>query len=157
MRHPLGVDRQSFAAHVASLRSAGPSVVARCERQEDELPRPARVVRVAPLPLRSDRAAELQRIFGTNVDVTETSVTERSHVAAVAASVEADAVLLDVVDPASLGPLVRGLSSEVLLRPILDFVRTSRGEQQPVFVGYGRLTAGGNIEPLADGALMPLV
>ena len=105
--------------------------------------------------MRSDRAAELRRIFGADVDVTETSVAQVSHVAAVVASVAADAVLLDVVDPASLLSLVRGLSSVVLLRPILDFVRTSRGEQQPVFAGYGLLAADGQIEPLADGALSP--
>lgn len=116
---------------------------------------PARVVRVAPLPIRSDRAAELRRIFGGDVHVTETSVTEASHVAAVATSVLADAVLLDVVEPVALAALIEGLGSHVLIRPLLEYVRTSRGEQQPVFVGYGRLAENGRVEPLADGALFP--
>lgn len=123
--------------------------------EEVELPRPARVLRIAPLPIRADRAAELRRIFGEDVEVTQTSVTTLPHVAAVATSIRADAVLLDVVEPAAIGALVDGLRSHTLLRPILDFVRTSRGERQPVFVGYGRVALDGRIESLADGALAP--
>ena len=110
---------------------------------------------MAPLPIRSDRAAELRRIFGGEVDVTETSLTEPSHVAAVAASVVADAVLLDVVAPAALRALTDALGSHTLLRPLLEYVRTSRGEQRPVFVGYGQVTPAGDVEPLPDGALSP--
>lgn len=110
---------------------------------------------MAPLPIRSDRAAELRRIFGGDVELTETSRTDPSHVAALAESVAADAVLLDVVEPPALRTLVERLSSTTLLRPLLEFVRTSRGEPQPVFVGYGRLTSAGYLGPLADGALSP--
>ncbi len=123
--------------------------------EEVELPRPARVVRVAPLPIRSGRLAELRRIFGGDVQLTEMSLTEASRVAAVATSVSADAVLLDVVEPAALAALVDGLRGHTLLRPLLEFVRTSRGEPHPVFVGYGRLAASGPVEPLPDGALSP--
>ncbi len=83
------------------------------------------------------------------------SLTEPSRVAAVAASVSADAVLLDVVEPGALAALVDGLREHTLLRPLLEFVRTSRGKLQPVFVGYGRLAADGHIEPLPPGALFP--
>lgn len=123
--------------------------------EEVELPRPARVVRVAPLPIRSGRFAELRRIFGGEVQLTEMSLTEPSRVAAVATSISADAVLLDVVEPAALAALVDGLRGHTLLRPVLSSFRTSRGEQQPVFVGYGRLAADGHVEPLPDGTLFP--
>lgn len=78
-----------------------------------------------------------------------------SQVAALAATVQADAVLLDVVEPQALATLIDGLGSFVLLRPLLDYVRTSRGERQPVFVGFGRLIAGGHVEQLAEEELRP--
>ncbi len=110
---------------------------------------------MAPLPIRSDRAAELRRICGHDVEIIETSRTEPSFVAAIVASFGADVVLLDVVEPMALGALVDELRSYTLLRPLVEYVRTSRAEQRPVFVGYGRISATGSVEPLADGALSP--
>ena len=90
------------------------------------------------MPIRPDRAAELRRIFGVDVVVTETSRTDARHVGGLTASMQADAVLLDVVEPVALGVLVSHIGSYVLLRPLTRYVRTSRGEPQPVF----RHTAG---------------
>jgi hypothetical protein len=89
------------------------------------------------------------------VDVTETSVTAPSHVAALAASVSADAVLLDVVEPPALRGLLDRLTSYTVLRPLLEYVPTRRGERQPRFVGYGRVTSAGTVERLAHGELSP--
>ncbi|MGI8684571.1 MAG: hypothetical protein ACR2MO_05690 [Acidimicrobiales bacterium] len=68
-------------------------------------------------------------------------------------SIEADAIVLDVVAPADLPGLVAALPSYTLLRPVFEEIRTSRGERQPVFVGYARLTAEGAFVALTDGAL----
>jgi hypothetical protein len=110
-------------------------------------------VRVAPLPVRSDRLAELRRIFGDDVEITETTLSEPDAVAAIAASIVADAVVIDVVAPAALPGLVVALGAYTLLRPQFEHIRTSRGERQPVFAGYGALTAQGAVESLPDGAL----
>lgn len=107
------------------------------------------------MPIRADRVAELRRVFGGVVEVTETSVTTPSHVEAAVRSIEADAVILDVVEPAALRALHDALGAHTVLRPIVNLVRTSRGEQQPVFTGYGRVRPDGEIEPLVDGVLTP--
>lgn len=119
------------------------------------MPASARVVRVAPLPIRGDRAAELRRVFGTDVEVVETSLVAPVRVAEVVASAVVDAVVLDVVEPVALAALIEALAAHTLLRPILEFVRTSRGQRQPVFVGYGRLMRSGDVVKLTDGELAP--
>ena len=63
---------------------------ARPTRRRTSLSRPARVVRVAPLHIRSDRLAELRRILGDDVEVTETTLTEPDAVEAIASSIGAD-------------------------------------------------------------------
>lgn len=110
-------------------------------------------MRVAPLAIRSDRVAELQRILGDDVEIAETSQTEPEAVAAIAASIVADAVVIDVVTPTVLPGLVAALSAYTLLRPLFEHIRTSHGERQPVFAGYAALTPQGALENLADGAL----
>jgi hypothetical protein len=110
-------------------------------------------VRVAPLPVRSDRLAELRRIFGDDVEITETTLSEPDAVAAIAASIVADAVVIDVVAPAALPGLVAALGAYTLLRPQFEHIRTSRGERQPVFAGYAALSAQGALQSLPDGAL----
>jgi hypothetical protein len=74
-------------------------------------------------------------------------------VVAIAASIAADAVVIDVVAPPVLPGLVAALGSYTLLRPLVEHIRTSRGERQPVFTGYAVLTSQGTLEPPADGAL----
>ncbi|MCA1706812.1 MAG: hypothetical protein LC808_27550 [Actinobacteria bacterium] len=120
---------------------------------EPVLSRPARVLRIAPLPIRSDRLRELRRILGDDVQITETTLTEPDAVEAIAASIPAEAVVIDVVAPPALPALVAALASYTLLRPLFEHVPTSRGERQPVFAGYAALTADGVLEALADGAL----
>jgi hypothetical protein len=115
--------------------------------------RRAVVVRVAPLSIRPDRLTELRRIFGADVEVSETWLSDPSGVEQIAASVDADAVVIDLATPPELADLVDALGSRVLLRPVMDYVPTSRGERQPVFVGYARLTQAGELEPLADSEL----
>lgn len=70
-----------------------------------------------------------------------------------AASTAADAIVIDVVSPVDLAPLIAGLRSYTLLRPVFEQVRTSRGERQPVFSGYALLTTEGDLQPIEDGAL----
>jgi hypothetical protein len=72
---------------------------------------------------------------------------------AIAASIESDAVVIDVVAPTVLPGLVAALGGYTLLRPLFEHVRTSHGERQPVFAGYAALTPEGGLEPLTDGAL----
>ena len=80
-------------------------------------------------------------------------LTEPDTVEAIAASILADAVVIDVVAPPALPALVAALGSYTLLRPLFEHVSTSRGERQPVFTGYAALTPDGVLEPLPDGAL----
>ncbi|MDQ3642640.1 MAG: hypothetical protein M3450_14520 [Actinomycetota bacterium] len=121
--------------------------------EENSLSRPARVVRVAPLRIRADRLAELRRILGDDVEITETTLTEPEAVEAIASALGADAVVIDVVAPPVLGGLVAALSAYTMLRPLVEHIRTSHGELQPVFAGYAALTPQGTLEPLPDGAL----
>ena len=110
-------------------------------------------MRVAPLHIRSDRLAELRRILGDDVEITETTQTEPGAVEVIASSIAADAVVIDVVAPPVLAGLVAALGAYPLLRPLFDHIRTSHGERQPVFAGYAALTSQGTLEPLTDGAL----
>lgn len=95
----------------------------------------------------------MRRILGDDVEITETTRTEPDAVEAIAASIGADAVVIDVVAPSALPGLVAALGAYTLLRPLFEHVRTSRGERQPVFAGYAALTPGGVLERLADAAL----
>lgn len=113
------------------------------------------VVRVAPLPIRSDRLDELRRIFGAAVHVIETSAADPSTVEQLAATVGANAVIIDVVAPSVLAELLAALGSRMVLRPVIEHISTSRGERQPIFSGYARHTRTGELEPLADGELTP--
>jgi hypothetical protein len=98
------------------------------------------------LHIRLDRVRELRRIFGDNVEVIDTTFTDPDAVESIIVSIDADAVVIDVVS------LVAALRRHTLLRPIFDQVRTGRGEPQPVFAGYARLTADGDLESIEDGA-----
>ncbi len=97
-------------------------------------------MRVAPLHIRPDRVRELQRIFGDNVEVTDTTFTDPAAVESIIVSIDSDAVVIDVVAPAVLLSLVAALREHTLLRPIFDQVHTGRGEPQPV---SAHLTAAG--------------
>jgi hypothetical protein len=121
--------------------------------EESRLRRPARVVRVAPLDIRRDRLQDLQRIFDGPVHVIAISSSDPTLVHAAALSTAADAIVIDVVAPLQLAAVIGGLRSHVLLRPTFDQLRTSRGELQPVFVGYAHLSADGSWTLLDDGAL----
>lgn len=68
-------------------------------------------MRVAPLRIRADRLAELRRILGDDVEVTETTLTEPGTVEAIAAAIVADAVVIDIVAPPALPGLVTALGA----------------------------------------------
>lgn len=101
----------------------------------------------------SDRLQDLQRIFDGPVDVIETSSTDPAVVHAAALSIAADAIVIDVVSPQQLAAIIGGVRSHLMLRPTFEQLRTSRGELQPVFAGYARLSPDGNWTRLDDGAL----
>lgn len=87
------------------------------------------------------------------MDVVEPTSTDPVLVQAAASSIAADAIVIDVVSPLQLAALIGDLRSHLLLRPTFERLRTSRGELQPVFAGYARLSANGNWMRLDDGAL----
>ncbi len=119
------------------------------------MPRPARVLRVAPVPLRPDRLSDLERIFATSVSVSEMATTDPAVLSEAAKSLAVDAIVLDVVRPAPLRRLVDALGAHQLLRPTWAETRTSRGELQPRFAGYGLIEGDGTLRPVADGELAP--
>lgn len=113
----------------------------------------ARVIRVGPLPLlqrRSGRVAELERIFSETVELVE--VTSVAELEGALVGARADAVVLDAPGPGALADAVEVSGSVPILRPIWTQRRSSRGETDEVFDGYGRLI-GSEVVPLGDGGL----
>jgi hypothetical protein len=113
------------------------------------------VVRLGPLPLqhrRDARITELERIFGTAIDLIEVSTVAELVTAAGAPDVIA--VALDAPPPGQLAEAVAAAGSLSLpaLRPLWRRKRNTRGETDEVFDGYGVLT-GTDIVRLADGEL----
>ena len=111
------------------------------------------VVRLGPLPLQRrgpTRVAELERIFGTAVQLIEVFT-----VAELATAVETPdviAVALDAPPPGQLAEAIAAVGALPKLRPLWRRQRNTRGEFDEVFDGYGLLTATG-IARLADGEL----
>ncbi len=97
------------------------------------MPRAARVLRVAPVPLRPDRMSDLERIFATTVVVTDTTTTAPAALLEAGRFLAVDAFVLDVVPPTAMPQLIDALSAHRILRPISIETRTSRGEFQPRF------------------------
>jgi hypothetical protein len=110
------------------------------------------VLRLGPLPLggrRAARVAELERIFGTGVELFE--VFSVAQLAA-AARPDVSAVALDAPPPGQLNEAVSAAGSRPVLRPLWRGERNSRGETDEHFAGYGLLT-GTDVVRLADGEL----
>lgn len=119
---------------------------------------PPRVVHVSPLELGDllePRRAELQRIFGNDVEIIEVShlgVDARTLVEAIRQA-EPDAVVLATAPPPHR-QAIEGLAPETpVFRPMFERVRNVRGEMEERSAGLGLLREGGVIEPLPDGAL----
>jgi len=110
-------------------------------------------VRLGPLPLGhrlAARTAELERIFGTSVQVVEVgSVTELVTVIKQTAPA---GVALDAVAPGQLAEAVAAAGTLPVLRPLWRRQRNARGEIDELFDGYG-LPSGPDIVRLADGEL----
>ncbi len=111
------------------------------------------VVRIGPLPLgrrREARVAELERILGTAVDLVE--VFDVIDLATAMETPDVRAVAIDATATDDLADAVRIAGQLPVLRPLWRRLRTSRGEVDELFVGYGLLTGGG-VESVPDGAL----
>lgn len=117
--------------------------------------RVARVLRLARLALRSNRRAELERIFGTGVEVFDTALADAGSLRQLARVLDVDAIVLDVVAPPALPELLDGLGDYRVLRPTWVETRTSRGELQPSFAGYRLLGSDASLRSIDDGALVP--
>jgi hypothetical protein len=111
------------------------------------------VVRLGPLALqrrRAARIAELERIFGSAVELIE--VFTVAELVTVVGTADVVAVALDASPPEQLTEAVAAVGSLPVLRPLWRRQRNTRGEIDEVFDGYGLLTAV-DIVTLADGEL----
>ena len=113
------------------------------------------VVRLGPLPLRhrrEARIAELERIFATDIELTE--VVNVPELIAAVTTPGVIAVALDATPPGELEQAIRAAGSVTVLRPLWAQRRSDRGEVEEVFAGYGVLTDAG-VSELADGERLP--
>ena len=113
----------------------------------------ATVVRLGPVPLqlrRVARLAELERIFGTAVELLEVSTAAELVTALAAQAVVGVAV--DAAPPGKLAEVIAASRPLPVLRPLWRQHRNVRGEVDEVFDGYG-LLAGNDVRRLADGEL----
>ncbi len=112
------------------------------------------VVRLGPVALlqrRAGRIEELERVIGEPVELIDVA----SVAELVRAMSESDpvAVVVDAAAPGVLEEVVAAAGIRPVLRPLRRRVRNSRGEVDELFDGYGLLTAGGAVVPLAGGQL----
>ena len=111
------------------------------------------VVRLGPLPLGrrlAARTAELERIFGTTVQVVE--VGSMAELVTAITQTGPAGVALDAAAPGQLAEAVAAAGTLPVLRPLWRQQRNARGETDEVFDGYG-LLRGPDIVRLADGEL----
>jgi hypothetical protein len=94
--------------------------------------------------------AELERIFGTTVQVVE--VGSVAELVTVITQTEPVGVALDAVAPGQLAAAVAAGGTLPVLRPLWRRQRNARGETDEVFDGYG-LLSGADVVRLADGEL----
>ncbi len=113
----------------------------------------ATVVRLGPVPLQlrgAARIAELERIFGTAVDLLEVSTP--AELIAALATPGLVGVAVDAAPPGELAEAIRAAQPLPVLRPLWRQHRNVRGEIDELFDGYGLLT-GNDVRRLADGEL----
>jgi hypothetical protein len=111
------------------------------------------VVRLGPVPLqhrRAGRIAELERIFGTTVELVEVSTT--AELVTALATPGVIGVALDAAPPRELAGTAAAAHPLPVLRPLWRRQRNARGEMDEVFEGYG-LLSGMDVVRLADGEL----
>jgi len=119
------------------------------------MPRGARVLRLAPVPLRPGRLPDLERIFATAVVVTDATTTDPTTLLEAAESLAVDAVVLDVVAPrrcpsSSTPSLSTDYSGRRGLRP-----ERAAANASPGFAGYGLVEPDGTLRAVGDGELAP--
>lgn len=113
----------------------------------------ATVVRLGPVPLqlrRAVRIAELERVFGTTVELLEVS-TAAALVAALATP-GVVGVAIDAAPPGELAEVIAASKPLPVLRPLWRQHRNIRGEIDELFDGYGLFT-GTEVRRLADAEL----
>ncbi len=113
----------------------------------------ATVVRLGPVPLqlrRTARIAELERVFGTTVDLLEVSTA--AELVAALATPGVVGVALDAAPPGDLAELIAAVHPLPVLRPLWRQHRNVRGEIDELFDGYGLLD-GKEVRRLGDGEL----
>lgn len=113
----------------------------------------ATVLRLGPVPLqlrRATRIAELERIFGTGVDLVE--VTTAAQLVAALATPGVFGVALDAATPGELADAIVSAQPLPVLRPPWRQQRNARGEVDELFDGY-RLLTGDEVRRLGDGEL----
>jgi len=111
------------------------------------------VVRLGPVPLqvrRAGRIAELERIFGTAVDLFE--VSSAAELVAALATHGVVGVAIDAAPPGELPETIAAAQPLPVLRPLWRQHRNARGEIDELFDGYGLLT-GTDVRRLADGVV----
>ena len=113
----------------------------------------ATVVRLGPIPLqlrRAARIAELERVFGTTVDLLEVSTL--AELATALATPGVVGVAVDAAPPGELAQAIAAAQPLPVLRPLWRRHRNVRGEIDELFDGYG-LLAGNEVRRLADREL----
>ncbi len=111
------------------------------------------VVRLGPVPLqlrRASRIGELERIFGTAVELVEVSTV--AELLGVLATPGVIGVAIDAAPPGELRDAIAAAEPLPVLRPLFRRERNARGEIDELFDGYG-LLSGANVRRLADGEL----
>ncbi len=113
----------------------------------------ATVVRLGPVPLQlrqASRIAELERVFGTAVELVEVSTS--AELLGVLASPGVLGVAIDAAPPGELADAIAAAGPLPVLRPLFRRQRNARGEIDELFDGYG-LLSGADLRRLADGEL----
>ena len=96
--------------------------------------------------------AELERIFGTAVELVE--VTTAVELRGVLATPGVIGVAIDAAASGELTDAIAAAGPLPVLRPLLRRQRNVRGEIDELFDGYGLLTTA-DVRRLADGELSP--
>ncbi len=113
----------------------------------------ATVVRLGPVPLQLrqvGRIAELERIFGTEVELLEVSTV--AELVSALTSLDVIGVAIDAAPPDQLTEAIAAAQPLPVLRPLWRQSQNARGEIDELFDGYG-LLSGEEVRRVADSEL----